>query len=509
MKPQNGLSLILVALWLVGSAACQNVVKSDDNPEAASAQAPAGWVTHQDPQGFSVQVPAGWKVRADENSGRIELRGLNREELIIWPVVLRHGSLDMASATEALRRLAATKLWQDTFWEKPQGAGSTTVLMRGRSGDRATLSILSWVNSPTVSAGHIYGITAPKSVFDKPDMLVLILQSFRVRGSSSPEMTRKPSQEYVRWQDPRENAFSVEVPKGWRVNGGLFRFSVIDVRGAIEVSSPDGQIRITAGDAEIPIFMEPFSFMGITYREGTWYQAGYGNNYYIRSYVKGTPFAREYVQGKLARGCSDLAFVQEGTRDRQDTVGAMNAVLAEWASLGIYASLTAGETAFTCRSNGQLLQGYYFASTGLARTQVGNWWRPQYFFGYTASSGNEWVAQTTLEQMLRSYQVNQVWARMQSQTIARSAGIVARTNQQISGIINDAYRTRVVAQDRMWGLAANARRGVDEWLDPHTGRQMTLESGSNYYWVDNRGMILGTDTSTYPSVDFRQLVRLP
>ncbi|MBI1898034.1 MAG: hypothetical protein HYZ57_07810 [Acidobacteria bacterium] len=509
MKAKGGLLHLTAGVWLAGCAACQNVVKSNDTPQRASAKAPAGWGTHQDAQGFSVQLPAGWKVRGDQASGRVELRGLNREEVIIWPVVLRQGSFDMASASEALRR-AAGKLWQDTSWGQPQPAGSTTVLLRGRSGDRPAVSILTWIASPVVTVGYLYGVTAPKPVFDQPDVLSAILESFRLRGSSAPASgMQNPSLEYIRWQDPRENSFSVEVPKGWRVNGGLFRFSVIDIRGAMELSSPDGQIRITAGDAEVPIFMEPFSYLGINYPEGTWYRAGYGNNYYMRRYVPGTPFAREYAQTKLAKGCSGLAFSHEGTRNRDDTVRAMNAVLTEWSSLGIYASLTAGETAFTCASGGQMLQGYYFASTGLARTQVGNWWRPQYFFGYVASGGNVWLAQAVLEQMLRSYQVNPVWVRMQSEAIGRSAGIVARTNQEISGIINDAYRNRVASQDRIWRMAANARRGVEEWEDRQTGRQMTLESGSNYYWVDNRGTIAGTTTSTSPSVDFRQLVRLP
>jgi hypothetical protein len=36
-----------------------------------------------------------------------------------------------------------------------------------------------------------------------------------------------------------------------------------------------------------------------------------------------------------------------------------------------------------------------------------------------------------------------------------------------------------------------------------------VESGTNYYWIDQRGRIAGTTTDTKPSIDFRQLVRLP
>jgi hypothetical protein len=46
-------------------------------------------------------------------------------------------------------------------------------------------------------------------------------------------------------------------------------------------------------------------------------------------------------------------------------------------------------------------------------------------------------------------------------------------------------------------------------VDPYTGRRTTVESGSNYYWIDQRGAIVGTDTDTRPNIDFRALVRLP
>jgi len=505
MKTQFGFLLLGIGFCV----ACQSSSESKEN-QAGGTKAPPGWVAHQDPQGFSVRFPRGWKVHA-QTSGRVELRGLSGEELIIWPVIHR-GSLEMANASEALRRVAATKLWPAAAWERPQPAGATTVRMRGRFGDRATVAVFTWVTSPKGSGGYIYAITAPESSYRQAeDTFAQILQSFRIIGapSEASPVEQKLSLDYVKWRDPRENAFSLDVPRGWSVNGGLFRFSVIDVRGAVEMISPGGQIRITTGDAEIPTFMEPFSYLGINYPEGTWYQAGYGNNYYIRRYVAGTAFVMEYVQAKVARGCSNVIFIKNATRDREDAARAINIIVAQWASSGIHARMTAGEVAFSCRNNNQLLHGYYFAGTGLAQTRVGNWWRPQYLFGYLAASGKELEAQAALERMLKSYQVNPQWAQMQSNTIAQSSQIIARTNQEISNLISQTYWTRQASKDRISRMEANARRGVDEWVDPHTGRQMTLESGSNYNWVDNRGTILGTETSTTPNVDFRQLVRLP
>jgi hypothetical protein len=65
-----------------------------------------------------------------------------------------------------------------------------------------------------------------------------ILQSFRVSGAPAKEAA--PSLSYVRWQDPRENAFSLDVPSQWKMSGGLFRFASVDTRAGVEALSPDG-----------------------------------------------------------------------------------------------------------------------------------------------------------------------------------------------------------------------------------------------------------------------------
>jgi hypothetical protein len=56
---------------------------------------------------------------------------------------------------------------------------------------------------------------------------------------------------------------------------------------------------------------------------------------------------------------------------------------------------------------------------------------------------------------------------------------------------------------------SNVILGVEDVIDPVTGRQIKIESGSEYYWIDHRGTIVGTQTDTRPNLDFRQLIRLP
>lgn len=54
-----------------------------------------------------------------------------------------------------------------------------------------------------------------------------------------------------------EGAFTIPVPQGWRVDGGLKRFTAIDTRPELTAVSPDNQIIIQMGDSFIPSFSLP------------------------------------------------------------------------------------------------------------------------------------------------------------------------------------------------------------------------------------------------------------
>ena len=72
-----------------------------------------------------------------------------------------------------------------------------------------------------------------------------------------------------------------------------------------------------------------------------------------------------------------------------------------------------------------------------------------------------------------------------------------------------SQKRRNAIDDEIARRRSNATLGVVDVADPATGRRMTVESGTNYYWVDQRGAIVGTNTDTRPSVDFRALLQLP
>lgn len=530
MHVQTQSLLFVLALCLTLCMACQASSVNVEN--GSNGQTPKGWVVHKDPTGFSVQIPQGWRVHADRSSGRIDLEGQPGEQVLLWPIFIpaplraemkSQGwcgttrsyprtnmvptALDIPTASAMLQRLA-TKIWLNVVWEAPQPVGTQAIRMNGHAGDRMMVIILTWIASPKGNAGYVYAIAAPKASYrQKEETFARILQSFQVAGTPLTH-TQGPAISYVRWQDPRENAFSLEVPRDWKANGGLFRFASIDVRASWETTSPDGQIRITGGDAELPTFAVPDATLQWTgFTEGRWYSPGYGVNMLVRRYLPGTAFVKEYVTQKVTRGCSDVAVTE--LRDRPDAVQAINAVYRQYGNTGFSTNLTAGEIAFTCRKSGQLMHGYYFASTQLTQAYGISLWNVQYLYGYLAASGKESLAQEVLDHILTTVETNPQWAAMQQNVTANTSKIVSRTNQEVTKIMSDSYWTRQSTLDELSRRRSNATLGVVDVVDPVTGREFKVESSSNYYWIDQHGIIIGTQTDTRPNLDFRELTRLP
>lgn len=474
----------------------------------------SGQTVHKDPRGFTVQVPRGWQVDGGRETGRVTVSGPAGQQAVIWPVFIS-GQVDARIAPSILRQLAAAARLE-AAWKTAPSSSPAVVRHAGTAGDRTIVASFAWIPSPKGTAGFLYAASARTATYRaESETLSRILASFRASGAvadppgASPA-AGAPGVAWTRWQDPKENAFSLEVPQGWRVEGGAFRFAPVDVRKAVEAASPDGRIRITGGDRELPTFTEPNQMLAMTgFREGSWYSPGYGVNMMVRRYMPGVLFAREYVAARAARGCSNLNFT--GGRERPDADGPLNQMMAGLASVGGIMRIESGEAAFTCDQNGAPASGYYFAGTlraGSAGTP-GGIWVAQYLYGYVAAREHAGQAQRILSHMLASYRDNPQWVAMQGNITASTSRIVAETQQYVSKIISDTFDYKNRVDDEISRRRENAILGTVDVLDPGTGRQYKVENSANYYWLDNRGVIVGTQTATSPGWDFQELTSLP
>ena len=158
---------------------------------------------------------------------------------------------------------------------------------------------------------------------------------------------------WTHFTDPNEHAFTMDVPAGWHVQGGMSRRGPIDVSPYMRVESPDGQQLLMLGDAGPVYFQTPgFGARGPTHR-----------------YLPGEEYVRNYVQQSVAPLCDNLRF-QSGA-ERADIA---NGLLAQQAPR---AQHDAGEAIFSCSHAEKAARVYMVAATFLyvspIRTLPGTW----------------------------------------------------------------------------------------------------------------------------------------
>mgnify|MGYP003880662695 CR=1 FL=1 len=319
----------------------------------AAAALPAGAVQqfprHRNPLGFSLSLPQGWQVDTSVRNVIVVRDGSRSSWVAVQPFLLRAPAAAESWLGQALGQLSwllpQARIVRSA--RRPEGPNTLVASVRFLlDGKPAQASLLCVIHGRT---GMLYGIGAEVGQFAaRRPLLVQVLQSFRFETpASSPAGGAGGGARlaYVPWQDPRENAFTVEIPRGWSATGGLFRFSTVDVRGAMEIRSPDGQIRLIAGDPAVPPHTIPNQMLAMTgFPEGSWYSPGYNQRFLVRRYMPGVQFAVEYARSKLGAGCPDLRLLE--TRELPRESQQLSSLYRGFPGVAEM-QVQAGETAFT------------------------------------------------------------------------------------------------------------------------------------------------------------------
>jgi hypothetical protein len=451
-----------------------------------------GWRVEQDPSGFSMEVPRGWSVRPDAATGRVEATGPDDERVIAWPLYSPQ-PLTTRSASTLLRRLAP-KLWPGARWREVEILGPSAVQARGTRGDRRAGCALAWANSPRGASATAYLLLPAASAGGgSPERLARIAQSVRLTGPPARAIARRVPHE--RWTDPVERAFSVEIPAGWRAEGGASRPNTLVVQAHVDARSPDGEIALYLGDA-FPVYVEPNAVLraaGIG--PGGTYVDPMGHPNPVAAYAPGIEYAlRAVLPARVGR------FRVTRGAARPD-------VAARLARVGIN-QFDAGEAEYLFERSGRPRQGWALCITERVSTTIGGTWHVWRLFLVEAAPARFDEGTAAMAHLAASLQVDPDWAARQAQLTAAQSRILAEMNESVGRTIRQAYETRQSTLDEIHRRGADARREVDQLIDPETGRHFTVESGSRYYWVDPRGVVVGTETDSRPHVDFRGLTRL-
>jgi hypothetical protein len=296
---------------------------------------------------------------------------------------------------------------------------------------------------------------------------------------------------FNRFVDPQEHAFYVDVPAGWRTEGGMARLGMIGVNPHLRSMSPDGMIYLLFGESTLPSFAPPGPLSRMRgVGEGFVYDAGLGQRVMIMHYMSGSEFARSYGQYALSNLCGNLKLVS--TTDLPDLARSTQAV----DRLVMPTRYTAGEATFSCSHKGQEMQATIQAVTWTTTDAV--MWSVARLGGFIATKARAAEVGNLVAYMASTWKADERWIQFQSQ-LSRQAGdaIQARIRQYERQQV--AFNQKMNAMDKSFTDMDEIITGYSTYHDSRTGNDYSLNNLTPNKWIDDAtGRIVGTQTNVPP-----------
>lgn len=311
---------------------------------------------------------------------------------------------------------------------------------------------------------------------------------------------------WVRFQDPSEGSFSMEVPQGWTVQGGMYRFGYFDVRVTVDLRSPDGNMVLRFDDANVPSYALPGPLkpaVGKAYTKPMQFQM------MVENYRDAQSFAETYGKGRFKSVCSTLT-AQAGTW--KPTIPNLGQPTADKTS--------EGTEDFACTTSAGAKRATVYVRTSLYNQ--GSFWQADPVLSALASPEMLPTGLAVLQHALDTFQVNPQWKAHQQQMTQDGLAMIQRDyqnfltqtratmqnftnsmNQQVAGF--EAQQNAQAAQVNSW---SNTLTGLTNAVDPLTGQHFQMWTGPNAnYYVNGLGQ--QKNANSLPGPDYHQVQTQP
>ncbi|MDX2149127.1 MAG: hypothetical protein SFV54_00200 [Bryobacteraceae bacterium] len=427
------------------------------------------------PDGFALTLPPNWVI--ESSSGAVRASAPDQSEWVfIRPVLLARNE----SAAQATRRLAAEGALP--------GLGAPRLVATRTAGPDAESRFTAAgprgpIRAHTLlavrgGAGTLYLAAALESTFAaRAAVLVAALQSFTLLPPSKPA----PVTAHSRFTEPREAAYSLELPAGWHAALGVFREGALTPRLETTAASPDNAITLFLGTRDGGPFAgatPELAQYGL--REGMFYNPTGIHPMRILRFLPGADFAAHWLRSRFP-----AARPLRG-RARPDLGRQLAAAQYRYGN-ALNAQIHAGELEFETPGR----TGVITAATEVWQVPGGGdyQWSVHFLAGSLAPPERAAEAATHLAHAVSSVQVNLQWLRTE-RAFARIDH--ARAIETLNSI-NQAFRNTM--SERAQSAARNARAhgdllaGTYRVLDPATNEFTTVQAGSNFYY-----RVKGTNT---------------
>jgi hypothetical protein len=326
---------------------------------------------------------------------------------------------------------------------------------------------------------------------------------FSSRSNAAPPPA--PDLTWVKFQDPFEQAFTVDVPQGWTVRGGLFRLGYSDYRPMLDLVSADGSINIRSGDVAIPTYFLPTP---THQREGEVADLGAQAQGIYARYHTGKDYAGLYALAHFKTVCQTLTpeEVDQTPPGKKDPNAQPDSP-----------QNSAGAIGYRCDSGGKSRDAYVYARTVLSS----NLWQVKALVSYVAPANQVPFVRSIILHVSETFQVNPKWVEYQNEMdkegyqyqVARQRQRMAELGQQVQQFEGkmqamrnqvNAFERHQAAQQAQFQSWDNAFVGLTPTVDPLNGDTRLVWTGpKNGYWVNGVGTVVNSNDS--PGPGFHQL----
>ncbi len=289
---------------------------------------------------------------------------------------------------------------------------------------------------------------------------------------------------WTQFRDPKEGAFTIDVPQGWQVVGGLIRRSINQPHPVIGVLSPDKLTKIVVGDPSAIAYAEPTSTLqSLGFREGQSYTPK-GEPEIIMSYHSGQQWAEHLARNELQQdNCTSVAVT--GSRVLPNTK--MTLPMPQ----GVERRDTTGETLLTAMCNRILYTAYGFSETGgdyyhgANGAIIAGAWTDDTSTVLLTPQGNGPEAIQLAEHMLQSFRFDPQWWQHQFKTAVAASRVVYDHAMNM-------LQQQATSFDR-------PLRGVAAYTNPVTGAKLEVQiTGADNFAQSASGTVIGFMGSEAP-----------
>ncbi|MEP6573539.1 MAG: hypothetical protein ABJD11_12615 [Gemmatimonadota bacterium] len=494
--------LALLAVGTVSYAVTQQPGNAHHNSRQEPALAvPAGFTEHRDPAGFTVHLPQGWKV-GSTGLAEIAITSPDGQSAALIRARPVSGALQQWLSTDYLRTESGAGPFRlvSASSEGPHVARALFEL-----GDRnSTARRVSAVAVEQGGVATIFVALAPANHFaSELPRLAHILDSFRftpAQTGAKPASGGRSALSFVRWVDPYEQAFSADVPAGWKTEGGLLR-SGAGVQIAYQISAPDGTAFLFAGDRSLPsYFVLPSEIaLSLGNREGQ--PTGPGGPIMLRFQDAAT----------MGQGLIRQRFGQAQVTAVRERPDLMEILRRNPVMQGSVPQASAAEIEF--RLPDGRVGTMALTTQGAQVSNLGGTWYVGNVQGFVAPAPRASETGHALARLVGSWRENPQWA-------AGEAQHQQRMSAQYREYAEYSSRLQQQTIDARWASDAEHQQGMRDILggtvrlkDATTGETFETGGQSRYYYrVKNSApnAAIGTDVdfNPAPELDMTRLLRV-